>query len=314
MSSTGNKKQRLAHVVSVQQFTDKKLLAKLFTRADELQAQAPSDYPKPLQHLTFATVFYEPSTRTRLSFETAIQNLGGHLITVENAGDFSSAKKGESLEDTIRTINAYADGIVLRHPEKGAAKRAADVSSAPVINAGDGTGEHPTQALLDIYTIVRERGTLDGLKIALVGDLLNGRTVHSLLPLFAPYNVELYLIAPDSLQLPKQFTDELKRAGIAFHKLDNWDTIIDKVDILYMTRVQKERFPLIEDYLAVKDSFILTLPLARKMKTGARILHPLPRVNEIAIEVDADSRALYFQQVKNGLYLRMALLEHLFTA
>ncbi|HMH31337.1 MAG TPA: aspartate carbamoyltransferase [Methylomirabilota bacterium] len=301
-------------VVSVSQFSDKKLLGALFESAAKMQAMPLGEYPKPLKNLTLATIFYEPSTRTRLSFETAIQNLGGHLLTTENAGNFSSAVKGESLEDTIKTINAYADGIVLRHPEAGAAKRAAAVSGVPILNAGDGVGEHPTQALLDVYTIHRSKGKFDGLKIGLVGDLLNGRTIHSLLPLLSLYKVELYLISPKSLGLPKKYLDELDKNSIKYTVSNDWKEALGIVDVLYMTRVQKERFKLIEEYQKVKDDFILAPADVKHMKTDAIILHPLPRVNEIDPAIDSDPRAQYFQQVKNGLFLRMALLNYIYTS
>ena len=304
----------MKHVLSVKQFSDKDLLHDLFEAADAMQALPPGEYPKPLQGCTLATIFYEPSTRTRLSFETAIQNLGGHVISTENAGEFSSSAKGESLEDTIKVINAYAYGIVLRHPEAGAAERAAAVSDVPIINAGDGPAEHPTQALLDMYSIYRAKGSFDGLKIALVGDLLYGRTVHSLLSLLSLYNVELFLISPPSLQLPKEYLTALDKQSIPYTVLDTWESVLGNVDVLYMTRVQKERFTLIEDYNSVKDDFILTLDQVKQMKPDAIILHPLPRVNEIATEVDSDPRAHYFQQVKNGLFMRMALLDRIYTA
>ena len=303
----------MKHVLSVKQFSDKALLKSLFDRAVELQTMPLGEYPKPLRNLTLATIFYEPSTRTRLSFETAIQNLGGHLITTENAGEFSSAIKGESLEDTIKVINAYADGIVLRHPEKGAAQRAAEVSDVPILNAGDGVGEHPTQALLDVYSIYRKKGNPDRLKIGLVGDLLNGRTVHSFLLLLSIYNIEFFLISPKSLQLPKSYLDELDKHSIKYTVLDNWDSALKVVDVLYMTRVQKERFKLIEEYQKVKDDFLLKPGQVKTMKKDAIILHPLPRVNEIDPKIDSDPRAQYFQQVKNGLFLRMALLELIYT-
>lgn len=304
----------MKHVLSVKQFSDKALLKKLFESAAKMQALPLHEYPKPLRNLTLATIFYEPSTRTRLSFETAIQNLGGHVITTENAGEFSSHAKGESLEDTIRVINAYADGIVLRHPEAGAAKRAADVSGVPIINAGDGPAEHPTQALLDMYSIYKAKGAIDGLKIGLVGDLLYGRTVHSLLPLLSLYNVELVLISPKSLELPKSYLTALDKQSIKYTVLNGWEDALASVDVLYMTRVQKERFKLIEEYRAVKDDFILTLDLVKQMKQAAIILHPLPRVNEIATDIDGDPRAQYFEQVKNGLFLRMALLDYIYAS
>lgn len=303
----------MKHVLSVKQFADKKLLNDLFVSADKFHDMAPAKYPKPLRHKTVATIFYEPSTRTRLSFETAIQNLGGQLITTENAGEFSSAIKGESLEDTTRVINAFADGMVLRHSETGAAERAAAVSGIPIINAGDGIGEHPTQALLDMYSIYRARGKMDGLKIALVGDLLFGRTVHSLIPLLALYNVEIYLIAPKDLQMPKQYLDQLKKQSVPYKLLDSWQDIIGVIDIIYMTRIQKERFKSAKEYEALKDSFILTPKDVKKMKRDSIILHPLPRVNEIDPAVDGDPRAQYFEQVKNGLFLRMALLDHIYA-
>jgi aspartate carbamoyltransferase catalytic subunit len=302
----------MKHVISVKQLADKGLLNKLIQRASEFQSMALGEYPKPLLHMTLCTIFFEPSTRTRLSFETAIQNLGGQLITVENAGDFSSAKKGESLEDTIKTLQEYADGIVIRHPEIGSAVRAAEVSRVPIINAGDGGGEHPTQALLDLYTIQSAKGKLDGLKIALVGDLLNGRTIHSLSQLLAMYKVDLYLIAPSKLKLPLAYKKLLDKSGVKMTEVGSWDAVLPEVDVLYMTRVQKERFKFIEEYMAVKDSFVLTDRLVKTMKKDAIIMHPLPRVNEIEIAVDADPRAHYFKQVKNGLYARMALLEHIF--
>jgi aspartate carbamoyltransferase catalytic subunit len=304
----------MKNVISIAQLSDRDLLNSLFESATKMQAMPLGEYPKPLQNLTLATIFYEPSTRTRLSFETAIQNLGGQLITTENAGEFSSAMKGESLEDTIRVINAYADGIVLRHPEKGTAQRAADVSKVPIINAGDGIGDHPTQALLDVYTIYEAKGKIDGLKIGVVGDLLYGRAAHSFIQLLSTYKVEFYLLSPKSLELPKSYLKELDNHGIKYTVLNGWENALGIVDVLYMTRVQKERFKLIEDYQKVKDDFILTLDLVQQMKKDAVIMHPLPRVNEITPDIDDDPRAHYFQQVKNGLFVRMALLNHIYSA
>jgi aspartate carbamoyltransferase catalytic subunit len=304
----------MKHVLSVNQFTDKVLLNELFESAANFQALEPNKYPEPLKHKTLATIFYEPSTRTRLSFETAIQNLGGNLITTENAGEFSSTMKGESLEDTIRAINAYADGIILRHPEAGSAERAAKVSEAPIINAGDGASQHPTQALLDVYSIQRAKGQIDGLKIALVGDLLYGRTVHSLIPLLALYKVEFYLIAPPDLRMPQEYLDQLDKQSVPYTILDNWQDIIGSVGVIYMTRIQKERFKSLKQYEALKDSFVLTMNDVKRMKSDAIILHPLPRVNEIAPAVDSDPRARYFEQVKNGLFMRMALLDKIYNS
>ncbi len=303
----------MKHVLSVKQFADKTLLGSLFKKADQFQAMSPADYPEPLKHKTIATVFYEPSTRTRLSFEAAIQNLGGNVISTENAGEFSSAMKGESLEDTVKAINAFADGIILRHPETGSAEKAASVSKVPVINAGDGASEHPTQALLDVYSIFRDKGKFDGLKIALVGDLLYGRTVHSLIPLLALYDVEFYMIAPDTLQMPKGYLDQLDKQSVPYKLLNSWQDIIDQLDILYMTRIQKERFKSEQEYQKHKGRFILKPADAKKMKSDAIILHPLPRVNEIDPSVDDDPRARYFEQVRNGLFVRMALLDNIYA-
>ena len=304
----------MKHVLSVKQFQDQATLKSLFESASHLQDMSKDQYPQTLKNQTIATIFYEPSTRTRLSFETAIQNLGGQLLTTENAGDFSSAIKGETLEDTIKVINAYADGIVLRHPDTGSADRAAAVSEAPIFNAGDGVGEHPTQALLDTYSIYRAKGKIDGLKIAFVGDLLNGRTVHSTLTLLSAYNVEFVLISPESLQLPKKYTDELDKKSIKYTVLNKWGDSLESVDVLYMTRVQKERFSSKEEYMAVKDDFLLTLAQVQTMKKDAIILHPLPRVNEISPQIASDPRAQYFEQVRNGLFLRMALLEYIYKS
>lgn len=303
----------MQHVLSVKQFADKKLLAELFQSAAKFQALPPDKYPNPLRDKTLATIFYEPSTRTRLSFETAIQNLGGHLLTTENAGEFSSAMKGESIEDTIKVINAYADGIVLRHPEAGSAERASAVSKVPIINAGDGIGEHPTQALLDVYSVQKSKDKIDGLKIAVVGDLLYGRAARSTITLLSIYDVEFYLIAPPSLRLQKPYRKQLEEKSIPYTETDSWDGIINKVDVLYMTRIQKERFKSLADYDAVKDNFILEPKDVRQMKKDAIILHPLPRVNEIDPAVDGDPRARYFEQVKNGLFLRMALLDRIYA-
>lgn len=304
----------MQHVISVKQFTDKKLLKRLFDRATQFEAMPLDQYPKPLQHLTIATVFFEPSTRTRLSFETAIQNLGGQLITVENAGNSSSDKKGESLEDTIKTLNAYADGIVLRHPEIGSADTAAAVSRVPIINGGDGGGEHPTQALLELYTIQKSKGKVDKLKIGIVGDLKHSRSHHSLITLLSIFDVELYLISPKAIALPPEQLKELKNQGVKHYVLDSWKDIIRELDVLYCNRIQKERFKFVEDYQAVKDSFILKLDTVKRMKKDAIIIDPLPRINEIDPEVDDDPRAKYFEGIKNGLYVRMALLDYLYTS
>lgn len=302
----------LQHVSSIKQLCDKKLLDDLFERAARFEKLSPDQYPQTLKNKIIASLFFEPSTRTRFSFETAVYRLGGNVITVENGSVSSSAVKGETIEDTIRTINGYADGVIMRHPADGAASKAAAVSAIPFINAGEGAGEHPTQALLDLYTIQRAKGKIDGLKIALVGDLLYGRTVHSLIYLLSIYDVELFLVAPPALKVPAHYKNHLRENNVKTLEAESWDSVIDKVDVLYMTRVQKERFKTAKDYKKYKDSFILDNSSLKKLNNKAAILHPLPRVNEIASEIDTDPRALYFEQVKNGLFVRMALLDYIY--
>lgn len=254
-----------------------------------------------------ASLFFEPSTRTRFSFESAMERLGGSVISTTGFS-FSSMNKGETLEDTIKTIERYADVIVIRHPEKGSAQIAADCSKKPVINAGDGDGEHPTQALLDFYTIKKEKGKVDGLKIALVGDLKYGRTIHSLLTLLSRYDtVDFYLVSPEELKIPEKYLDLLKERGLSFMETGNMEEVISEVDVLYMTRIQKERFSEPEQYERLKDSFVLNKKTLAKAKNDMVIMHPLPRVSEISCDVDEDKRAKYFDQVENGLYVRMAL-------
>ncbi|NOY09631.1 MAG: aspartate carbamoyltransferase [Spirochaetes bacterium] len=253
-----------------------------------------------------AVVFLEPSTRTRLSFETAVHRLGARPITIADARS-SSAQKGESLADTARTIEGYVDCIVIRQPVKGGAKIAADAVNVPVINGGDGAGQHPTQALLDLYTIKKEKGRLDSLKVAMVGDLKFGRTVHSLSYALAPFNPEYIYCAPEELQIPEGILSGMKQRSIKYQLSSDINDALD-ADILYMTRIQKERFNNIEDYEKLKGSYVLTRGLVNKGRKGITIMHPLPRVNEIAADVDDLPNAAYFRQAHNGVYLRMALL------
>ncbi|MBU1199232.1 MAG: aspartate carbamoyltransferase [Nanoarchaeota archaeon] len=301
----------LRHIISTKQFLDTSLLDKIFRLADKMESREKANtLPNYLRNKIMVAVFYEPSTRTRFSFEAAMYKLGGEVITTESAGHFSSAIKGESLTDSIKIISGYADVIVLRHPTKGSAKIAADVSEVPVINAGDGTGEHPTQALLDIYTIEKELGRLENLNIALVGDLLNGRTIHSLLILLSLYKkIKFYLVAPKKLQLPKEYKEHLKKKKITFEEVEDVQQVLDKVDVLYMTRVQKERFKTEHEYNQLKSFYVIDKAALKKLNKKAIIMHPLPRVIEITPEVDKDKRAAYFRQAKNGLYIRMALLK-----
>ncbi|MBA3945472.1 MAG: aspartate carbamoyltransferase [Herpetosiphonaceae bacterium] len=253
-------------------------------------------------------LFYEPSTRTSSSFIAAMERLSGSVIPITQGVQFSSVSKGETLHDTIRTLEQYSDVIVLRHPETGAAGIAAAAATIPIINAGDGAGEHPTQALLDLFTIKQERGTLDGLHVAMVGDLRYGRTVHSLTQLLLHYDVEFSFVSPELLRLPLPYMNQLKAANKTVHETYNVADVIGSADILYVTRVQKERFSDLTQYEEVKDYYRVTPEIMSHAKDNAIIMHPLPRVNEIDVRVDSDPRAAYFRQVKNGMYIRMALL------
>ncbi len=297
-----------ADILTAAQFS-REQIETLFARADDFAARLEQgERLRSLDGKLLATIFYEPSTRTRLSFEAAMQRLGGGVISVAEAKTASSVVKGESLPDTIRTIAQYADAIVLRHPEKGAAQVAADASHVPVFNAGDGTGEHPTQALLDLYTIRAEKGTIDGLRIALVGDLQNGRTVHSLARALSNFKVEFSFVAPAALSMPVEVTDYLRERDFVVEETNDLARSLQKADVVYMTRVQKERFSDVKQYEKLKDFYILNRQLVEQAKPGLVVMHPLPRVDEIATEVDALPNAAYFRQMRNGVYVRMALL------
>jgi len=254
-----------------------------------------------------ATLFFEPSTRTRLSFEAAMQRLGGGVICM-GAVESSSVAKGETLSDTARTVAQYADVIVVRHPRMGSAKEAADAVDIPVINAGDGAGQHPTQALLDLYTIRKELGSLKNLKIALVGDLKNGRTVHALVEILSHFGVRFYFVSPDLLRMPEEVAVRMKEKGCEVIETDDLVMAASKSDLVYMTRIQKERFADVSEYEKVKGSYILNREFLGRLKKRITILHPLPRVDEISPEVDSYPGAAYFRQVKNGVFVRMALL------
>ncbi len=260
-----------------------------------------------LQGKILANLFYEPSTRTSSSFMAAMLRLGGQVIPINNV-QYSSVSKGESLPDTIRTLESYSDVIVIRHPEVGAAATAAYYAEKPVINAGDGVGEHPTQALLDMFTIVEELGGVEGIKIAMVGDLKYGRTVHSLTKLLLDYNVEFTFVSPDNLRMPKEILDEVKRRDHTFVETEGIQDVISGADVLYVTRVQKERFTDLAEYDRVKDLYVVDPELMAQAKEEMIVMHPLPRVGEISYAVDDDPRAAYFRQMRNGMYIRMALL------
>jgi aspartate carbamoyltransferase catalytic subunit len=302
----------MKHIIKAQQF-DRKKLAELFVRAQEMEAVIRGGGSNALAHYVMASLFYEPSTRTRFSFEAAMRKLGGEVITTESASQFSSAAKGETLEDTIRVIENYADIIVLRHYEIGAAERAAKIATVPIINAGDGAGQHPTQALLDLYTIEKELGRIDNISIAMVGDLANGRTVRSLTYLLGKYeDVEIYFVSPPIVRMKPDIKAYLKRHKVKFYEESDFKKVSAKVDVIYQTRIQKERFgERLEDYEKARGKYIIDKEILKVMKKDAIIMHPLPRLDEITKEVDKDPRAAYFRQAQNGLYIRMALLKML---
>jgi aspartate carbamoyltransferase len=260
-----------------------------------------------LEGKILATLFYEPSTRTRLSFEAAMQRLGGGVISMGSV-ESSSVAKGETLTDTVRTVSQYADVIVIRHPRTGSAKEAADAVPIPVINAGDGTGQHPTQALLDIYTIHKELGSLKNLVVSMVGDLKNGRTVHALVELLSLYQARLYFVSPGALRMPEEIISNLKEKGIEIVETEDLMKAVSESHLIYMTRIQKERFTDLSEYERVKGSYIVDGEFLKKLKKKITILHPLPRVDEISKEVDTYSGAAYFRQVRNGVFVRMAIL------
>jgi aspartate carbamoyltransferase catalytic subunit len=254
-----------------------------------------------------ASLFFEPSTRTRLSFETAANRLGARVIGFSDSGS-TSVKKGESLKDTIIMVSGYADVIVMRHPREGAARWASEVSSVPVINAGDGANQHPTQCLLDMYSIMQTQGKLDNLQIAFVGDLKYGRTVHSLVQAMCNFNATFHLVSPEELKLPSSVKMHIKNAKLEYHQYTELNEIIPLADIIYMTRIQKERFSDPMEYEKVKNSYVLNKSMLSTSKQNMKILHPLPRVNEISEDVDDMPQAFYFKQAENGVYVRQALL------
>ena len=260
-----------------------------------------------LKGKVLTNLFYEPSTRTSSSFVAAIERLGGSVIQINNV-TFSSVSKGESLPDTVRTMESYTDAIVLRHPEMGSAELAARATKKPIINAGDGPGEHPTQALLDAYTIREELGQIDGLTITMLGDLKHGRTVHSLAKLLTLYDVRINYVSPEILKMPERLMTEVGAAGIDQTETTDLEKVIEETDVLYVTRIQKERFEHPSEYDQVKDSYVITPQTMTAAKEHMALMHPLPRVGEISPDVDDDPRAAYFRQMEYGMYVRMALL------
>ena len=280
-------------------------LLELFKLASDIKAH-PENYTDELKNKLVAVMFFEPSTRTRMSFEAAIQRLGGRMIVTENGKVNSSSTKGESLEDTIRALDKYADAIVMRHSLDDAAIVADKVSRVPIINAGSGKAEHPTQALLDVFTIMDKRGSVDGTKLAILGDLKYGRTTHSLIQLISLFdNIEVYGLSKEEFRLPDQYIEFMKRKGIPYKICESFDDIPKDVDVLYHTRIQAERFE--GDF--EKEKYIINKEVLNKFSDHTMVLHPLPRNNEISVDVDDDPRAMYFEQVENGMYIRMAILK-----
>ncbi|MFN2148812.1 MAG: aspartate carbamoyltransferase [Anaerolineales bacterium] len=294
-------------ILSVSQF-GREDLAYIFGVAKEMRAMVERIGTFDLlKGKILANLFYEPSTRTSSSFTAAMERLGGSVIPI-NEVHYSSVAKGESLPDTIRTLECYADVIVLRHPEVGSAKLAAQYARKPIINGGDGTGEHPTQALLDLFTIMEELGQVDGLTITMLGDLKYGRTVHSLARLLSLYDVQLRYVAPEILAMPEGLVEELEAKNVSQASYTTLEPVLAETDVLYVTRVQKERFEDLEQYENVKGSYVIGPEMMKGAKDEMIVMHPLPRVGEISMELDTDPRAAYFRQMEYGLYLRMALL------
>jgi aspartate carbamoyltransferase catalytic subunit len=291
-------------LISINDYSKEELLH-ILQLAEEFEA---NPRQKILSNYVIASLFFEPSTRTRLSFESAINQLGGRVIGFSDASS-SSVKKGESLRDTIETVSLYSDLIVMRHPLEGSARFASELNDTPIINAGDGANQHPTHCLLDMYSIMKTQGTLDNLDIAFVGDLKYGRTVHSLVIAMSMFkNTRFHLVSPVELKLPRSIKEFIIESGLSYEQYDDISSVIDKVDILYMTRIQRERFADQMEYERVKNSYILENDMLDNSKENLRILHPLPRVNEINEDVDSNKKAYYFQQAQNGVYVRQALL------
>jgi aspartate carbamoyltransferase catalytic subunit len=295
------------HILSVSQFSVDDL-AYVFDVAEEFRMIVRRlGVTDVLKGHVLATLFYEPSTRTSSSFIAAIQRLGGTVIPISEVR-YSSVSKGESLPDTIRTLESYADVIVLRHPEKGSAELAARYARKPIINAGDGIGEHPTQALLDLFTILQERGRIDGMTVTMLGDLKYGRTVHSLSRLLSMFRVKINYVSPDELRMPPELVAQLAERGIEQHEHTSLDQVLGDTDVLYVTRIQQERFSDPKEYERLKVSYVITPEVMASAKKECTIMHPLPRVGEISMDVDDDPRAAYFRQMEYGLYIRMAIL------
>jgi len=290
-------------LVSIDDLSTEEIL-KILDQAEKFEKQPTQ---KLLEGKVIATLFFEPSTRTRLSFESAINRLGGRIVGFSDSSN-SSVSKGETLNDTIRTINNYCDLIVMRHPVEGSARFASEIATVPVINAGDGANQHPSQTLLDLYSIRKTQGTLDNLNIFMVGDLKYGRTVHSLMMAMSRWNATFNFISPDELKMPDEYKFYLENLGLKYYEHNDFTDIVSRADIIYMTRVQKERFSDPIEYEKVKNVYVLKNSMLKNTKPNMRILHPLPRVNEIHQDVDKNQKAYYFDQALNGVFARQAIL------
>ena len=291
------------HLVSMRNVSKNDIL-ELINLAEKIEA---GELKPDLSNKLGALLFFEPSTRTYFSFNTAIKRLGGRSLAMSGSGS-TSVKKGETLADTLMTISQYADFIVMRHKIEGAAQFASEILDIPVINAGDGTNQHPTQAMLDLYSIYKTQGSLENLKIAMIGDLRLGRTVHSLAQALSDFNPTFYFASPRHLQMPKYIKDELRAKQIQFEEIEDIKPIMPELDIMYVTRIQKERFAVLEDYEKVKDAYIIDNKILENVKSNFKLMHPLPRVNEIKPEVDSNPHAYYFPQAKNGVFMRQAII------
>ena len=291
--------------ISIKDF-DKEKLEKIFSSTDKIIQMNSTDRQEICKGKTLGYLFYEPSTRTRLSFESATASVGGNSLGISDISS-SSTQKGESLADTVRIMSIYSDVLVLRHPLDGSSRFASEISEKPIINAGSGTEEHPTQAIQDLFTIKKEKKRIDGLKIGIVGDLKYGRTVYSLLYGLGNYDVDVHLISPESLRIRSDSTYEIKKR-LDFSESPNIEDHLDELDVLYVTRIQKERFPDEEEYLKVKGSYVVGLDLLKQMKDDSIILHPLPRIDEISADIDRTKNAKYFEQAEYGKHTRAALL------
>lgn len=296
----------MKHIVSINDFS-KQEIVEVLELTERVEAMDQEKKSKLLKGKRLATLFFEPSTRTRLSFESAMQELGGSVIGFADA-ETSSTKKGESLKDTVRTVERYCDVIALRHPLEGSARLASESVMVPVINAGDGANQHPTQTFLDLYTIKKEKGSIDGLSIGFVGDLKFGRTVHSLALALSHFDVKLFFISPDSLKMPKQFLEEIEKRRIKYVETSDLMLALPELDILYATRIQRERFHDLAEYEKAKGFFKIKKSLLNYSKPDLKIMHPLPRLDEIEYEIDETPNAIYFEQLANGVPVRQALL------